>query len=197
MNTVNTLKKARFTYAPRLLLFVLLALLAVSSLEATAGTWKSLENDGLHDPTSPAVKNEILQQPGDALSTLPPDSAGNFVNWIKALRDGDINPRTNLYPDTKIRTLDQDIIYPNTGNYNYVLFPHLPHTEWLDCVNCHEKHFKSKYRGTPITMEKILEGKYCGRCHGAVAFPLTECNRCHSVDPITFKGKVGPQPVKK
>jgi hypothetical protein len=24
-------------------------------------------------------------------------------------------------------------------------------------------------------------GEHCGRCHGAVAFPLTECTRCHSV----------------
>jgi hypothetical protein len=27
----------------------------------------------------------------------------------------------------------------------------------------------------------VLSGEKCGLCHGAVAFPLTECNRCHSV----------------
>ena len=27
----------------------------------------------------------------------------------------------------------------------------------------------------------ILAGEKCGLCHGAVAFPLTECLRCHSV----------------
>jgi hypothetical protein len=30
-------------------------------------------------------------------------------------------------------------------------------------------------------MQKILDGEQCGVCHGAVAFPLTECRRCHSV----------------
>jgi hypothetical protein len=29
-------------------------------------------------------------------------------------------------------------------------------------------------------MLHILEGKQCGQCHGAVAFPLTECARCHN-----------------
>ena len=30
-------------------------------------------------------------------------------------------------------------------------------------------------------MMLILQGEKCGLCHGAVAFPLTECLRCHSV----------------
>jgi hypothetical protein len=30
-------------------------------------------------------------------------------------------------------------------------------------------------------MFPILSGEKCGRCHGAVAFPLTECRRCHVV----------------
>jgi c(7)-type cytochrome triheme protein len=62
-----------------------------------------------------------------------------------------------------------------------VLFPHRPHTEWLDCENCHDKLFKKKAGETPINMFQVLQGEYCGRCHGAVAFPLTECRRCHSV----------------
>jgi ribosomal protein L40E len=32
-----------------------------------------------------------------------------------------------------------------------------------------------------MSMFAILQGEFCGRCHGAVSFPLTECRRCHSV----------------
>ncbi|MEO5349335.1 MAG: hypothetical protein H7836_06790 [Magnetococcus sp. YQC-3] len=156
--------------------------------------WARLEADGLHDPKGGAIQD--LQQPAEALAPLPRDVVGNNVRWVEALRTGAINPRTNILPDTKIQVLDLDLIYPNTGNYNFVRFPHKAHTEWLDCKNCHDKIFGTKYRSTPIAMSKILDGQQCGQCHGAVAFPLTECNRCHSVEAKTFEGKFGPQPVK-
>jgi len=25
-----------------------------------------------------------------------------------------------------------------------------------------------------------VQGQWCGRCHNKIAFPLTDCNRCHS-----------------
>ena len=193
----GTVGLGSFWCASWLSLSVLLFFLTFSGGDAYAADssqWKSLEADGLHDPKGPAISE--LQQPGDALSIMLGDVVGNKVNWIESLREGIITPRTNLFPATNIQVLDMDIIYPNTGNYHFVMFPHKPHTEWLDCVNCHEKIFKTKYRATPITMSAILEGQYCGQCHGAVAFPLTECNRCHSVDPMTFRGKFGPQAVK-
>jgi c(7)-type cytochrome triheme protein len=62
-----------------------------------------------------------------------------------------------------------------------VLFPHKRHTEWLDCSNCHDKLFKEEIGASHISMFQILAGEQCGVCHGAVSFPLTECNRCHSV----------------
>ena len=162
------------------------------ALMGAAPVWKSLIEDGLHDPLSPAIG--ILQEPGDALSLLPSDNAGNRVSWIRALREGFINPRTNIFPETKIEVIDMDIIMENTGELPLVLFPHKPHTEWLDCKNCHDKIFVEKVDANPINMFAILSGQYCGQCHGAVAFPLTECNRCHSVVRRTFTGKPGVQP---
>ena len=47
------------------------------------------------------------------------------------------------------------------------------HTEWLDCTNCHDKLFLPKAGATPVNMFAVLQGEYCGRCHGAVSFPLT------------------------
>jgi hypothetical protein len=31
-----------------------------------------------------------------------------------------------------------------------------------------------------LTMNGIMQGELCGRRHGNVAFPLYNCNRCHS-----------------
>ncbi|MBF0152833.1 MAG: hypothetical protein HQL64_03715 [Magnetococcales bacterium] len=179
----------------RVIGWILLLLVAAGPVRAGGGPWLPLEKDGLHDPKGPAIHE--LQQPGEALSALPPDGAGNRVLWVDALRKGIIKPRTNILPDTKIQVLDQDLIYGNTGDNWFVRFPHKAHTEWLDCTNCHEKIFKTKFGATGFKMMDILAGKYCGQCHGAVSFPLTECKRCHSIDPGTFRGKTGPQAVEK
>ena len=154
--------------------------LLLQPLDSVAGSkWRALSKDNIHDPEGLAIG--VLQEPEEALSKLPQDTSGNLVNWVKALEEGVINPRTNLWPETKVRIRNNDIFMKNTGEMPVVLFPHRAHTLWLDCKNCHEKYFISKEDANPITMMKILQGNYCGRCHGAVAFPLTECNRCHSV----------------
>ncbi len=160
----------------RLLVAVALGMLAVTSVAQRL----PLAKDGMHDPANPAIK--LLQEPREGLQGMPPDEVGNRVRWVKALEEGKINPRTNILPDTPIRVLNLDILMKRTGEAPMVLFPHKQHTEWLDCSNCHESLFKYKAGSTKdMNMFAILQGEYCGRCHGAVAFPLTECRRCHSV----------------
>lgn len=149
--------------------------------------WPPLENDGLHDPANSRLS--FLQQPREALSTLPPANEGNHVDWVAALRSGSINPRTNIYPETKIEVLDLDVLMEDTAGMPIVRFPHRPHTEWLDCKNCHDRIFIPKRGANPVNMFKVLQGEYCGQCHGAVSFPLTQCLRCHSVP----RGSVAPQ----
>lgn len=145
-----------------------------------AGTQVPLAKDGVHDPANPGIK--LLQEPREALANLAPDVVGNMVNWNKALEQGQITPRTHILLDTPVRVLNDDVIMPRTGELPMVRFPHRQHTEWLDCSNCHEKIFKSKVGANKsVNMFQILQGQYCGVCHGAVAFPLTECKRCHSV----------------
>jgi c(7)-type cytochrome triheme protein len=141
--------------------------------------WRQLKDDGLHDPSNPALK--LLQEPAEALSVLQPDSAGNGVNWVTALQKGEISPRGNLEGDSEQETLDLDVVMTETYPLPGVIFPHLPHTQWMSCATCHESVFISKIGANPINMGRVLEGEYCGLCHGAVSFPLTECNRCHSV----------------
>lgn len=166
----------------------ILVLLATSAW-ADVQVWGRLRDDGIHDPRSPAVREK--QEPGDALSVIakqaPDPNVGNQVRWVKALDSGAISPRTNLWPDTKIRVLDQDIYLNVGGSVGVVRFPHRQHTLWLDCSNCHDAIFKAEAGANPISMLRILEGEQCGVCHGAVAFPLTECNRCHSVPQAEFR----------
>lgn len=163
-----------------LALWGVLGALWVSQGLSQERVWLPLAADGVHDPKSPAIK--VLQEPREALSKLAPDPhVGNQVRWVRALELSQINPRTNIFPETKVSVLDQDIIMSNTGSRPKVRFPHKQHTLWLDCAICHEQIFKSKAGANNISMLSILDGQQCGLCHGAVAFPLTECDRCHSV----------------
>jgi len=155
------------------------ASLAAEPVIRTETNWLPLAQDELHDP---AIAELILMQnPKDVLSKLPRDGGGNQVDWVKALEKGYIKPHTSIRSNTKLKVLDLDILWRNTGEMNMALFPHKQHTEWLACSDCHEWLFKSKAGATKFDMFNILNGEYCGRCHGAVAFPLTECKRCHSV----------------
>ena len=153
--------------------------LLVSVCPSVSAQWLPLAKDGVHDAASPAIK--LLQQPRDALSKLTPDTAGNQVRWIQALEKGEIQPREKLNPKTEIKKLDKDIILDINGGMPAVRFPHRQHTEWLDCSNCHEGIFRTRTGATKLSMFLILQGEQCGVCHGAVAFPLTECMRCHSI----------------
>lgn len=170
------------------------------SFSAFGDTWAPLNKDGVHDPRSPAAK--ILQQPKEALSGLTPDATGNQVRWVQALEKGEIKPRERLNPSMPIRKLDKDIILDLNGSMPAVRFPHRQHTEWLDCVNCHDKIFKEETGKTNISMFRILQGEQCGICHGAVAFPLTECMRCHSIPkpgggPSPWLFEKAPTPSRK
>ncbi len=159
--------------------WLILPALIAAAAAAAQSPWVALEKDGLHDPKNPAIR--LLQQPAEALSVLPRDTAGNMVRWVDAIDKGAINPRTNLFPETEVRLLEGDLIIARYGSMPAVKFPHRQHTLWLDCANCHDVLFKAKAGANKFSMTRILNGEQCGLCHGAVSFPLTECNRCHSV----------------
>jgi c(7)-type cytochrome triheme protein len=158
--------------------WIIVAALLLVNAPVLAGPWDKLREDGVHDPRSPAINR--LQEPGDALSKLTPDSAGNMVRWVQSLEKGEINPRANLRPDTKIRLYDSDVMLNLNGGMPMVKFPHRQHTLWLDCANCHDHLFKAEAGANKLSMLAILNGEQCGVCHGAVSFPLTECFRCHN-----------------
>ena len=135
--------------------------------------------DGVHDPTDEAV--QMLAKPGVAMKDFPVDNQG-LVDWVQALEKGYINPRKGLTGQEQMFPVDFDIIFTNTQSMPYVRFPHKQHTEWLTCANCHPLIFIPQKGGNPITMSAIIQGQFCGVCHGKVAFaPTKNCGRCHSV----------------
>ena len=167
---------------------MLLLLATAGVVFSQAPQWLPLSADGIHDPSSPAVG--VLQEPAAALSQLPPDTVGNQVRWMQALESGAIAPRATLLEAGELERRDTEVLMPRTGEMPMVKFPHRAHTQWLACVNCHDELFERKAGATRVNMALILSGEKCGLCHGAVAFPITECDRCHSV-PRT----IGPRPA--
>ena len=140
-----------------------------------------LADDGIHDPDNNSV-HYVLQQPVDAMKDFPRDDAG-IIDWVKTLESGMIAPRSDITGDAPpLKPLDLDIIFENTGQMPHVKFPHRPHTMWLTCSNCHPDIFVQKKGANNFKMADVLNGKFCGLCHGKVAFPPTKnCMRCHSV----------------
>ena len=115
-----------------------------------------------------------------AFEFMPKAKLG-YVDWVAAFQDGTITPRGSITEgEVEMTPIDFDVVFPVRGDLPDVVYPHLPHTQWLDCRNCHPSIFKMRAGSNPVTMQKIVEGEFCGRCHGKVAFPLYDCNRCHS-----------------
>lgn len=171
------------TMGRRWLLLLLLSAVCAAAL-AAGQKWLAIGKDNLHDPESPGVG--VLQEPAEALAAIAaqaPDAVGNQVRWVQALDRGVIQPRTNILPETKVNIRTTEVLLVNTADKPMVKFPHRQHTAWLDCSNCHGAVglFEQKAGATKIGMFRVLAGEKCGLCHGAVAFPLTECDRCHSV----------------
>ncbi|MFO1352091.1 MAG: c(7)-type cytochrome triheme domain-containing protein [Gammaproteobacteria bacterium] len=135
--------------------------------------------DGIHDPNSPAV--QTLQPPKTSFADLPPGQSGNYVDWVKAIQDGKIQPRFDrVDPKAEPLIMDLNIVREVKGTMPNVVYPHKQHTEWLDCSNCHPAIFIPQKGANKISMASILLGEACGVCHGKVAFPVAECRRCHS-----------------
>ena len=135
--------------------------------------------DGIHDSAGAGAKQ--LQIPKTAFHDLPKSKSGNYVDWVKALDDKKISPRYDKTdPDAVPIVMDLNIVREVKGSMPNVVYPHKQHTEWLDCSNCHPAIFIPQKGANDISMAAILLGEKCGVCHGKVAFPVSECRRCHS-----------------
>lgn len=157
---------------------LLLYSLSLASIVMAEQAIVPLSEDGIHDTQNAAI--ELLQEPAAALENLPIDASGR-TDWVKTIQNGHIDPRKGVTGNEKMKVVDLDITMKNTASMPHVLFSHKVHTQWLTCSNCHSRIFLPQVGGNFVTMAKIMEGQYCGVCHGKVAFSSLDCDRCHSL----------------
>ncbi len=148
-------------------------------LRPTGRVNRPAAESGIHDPSNDATLQ--LQPPAQAFADLPKATAGNHVDWVKALAAKQIDPRWDRKdPKAAAVVMDLNIVREVKGSMPDVVYPHKQHTEWLDCSNCHPSIFVPQKGANQISMASILLGQKCGVCHGKVAFPVSECRLCHS-----------------
>jgi c(7)-type cytochrome triheme protein len=77
--------------------------------------------------------------------------------------------------------------YSDAAGIRPVVFPHWFHRMRFRCKVCHsDLGFKFAAGGDEINMLKIIDGQFCGACHnGSVAWPVENCELCHSGKPGT------------
>jgi c(7)-type cytochrome triheme protein len=120
-------------------------------------------------------------------ATLLPATEG-VTDWSRALAEGLIAPRAGAGPKAEDEeALDLDVVRAPGGDEQYrVVFRHATHTAWVSCESCHPEPFRQEAGQTPMSMDRINDGRLCGMCHGAVAFSTEACGRCH---PSLVEGK--------
>lgn len=116
---------------------------------------------------------------------LPRERFGNGIDWEKAEKEGKIKPvdfieGVSIKRDKLVVQKDFELDAKVEGMPE-IIFSHKKHTVWNGCEVCHPEIFIGIKKGTTkYSMVDIYEGKYCGVCHGSVAFPLLDCQRCHT-----------------
>jgi c(7)-type cytochrome triheme protein len=116
---------------------------------------------------------------------FPKERFGNGIDWEKAEADGVIKPADYI---EGISIKKPSLAIQKDFNLNAkvegmpdIIFSHKKHTVWNGCAVCHPEIFIGVKKGsTKYSMVEIFDGKFCGACHTTVAFPLMDCQRCHS-----------------
>lgn len=115
------------------------------------------------------------------LADFPETQFGNRIDWVKAMDTGLIKPTNYLNEHYEAVTFKKNLLLESEWSMTPdAIFPHDVHESWLDCSNCHPEIFNIKKKTTKhFAMSYILDNKFCGVCHGKVAFPIDDCKRCH------------------
>lgn len=115
---------------------------------------------------------------------MPTEKFGNGINWEKAGTDGKIK-MIDYIEGLSVKQSPMKIpldkkIKPALDGMPTIIFSHTKHTVWSGCELCHPEIFPIKKGHTTYGMDDIFDGKFCGTCHKTVAFPTTDCHRCHN-----------------
>ncbi len=117
-------------------------------------------------------------------SKLRKERFGNGIDWMHAedykriklvdYIEGVSFERKKLKNVKEIKIHAQEDFMPN------IIFSHTKHTKWSGCELCHPEIFGVTQGNNVYSMQDNFDGKYCGLCHGTVAFPNKDCQRCHT-----------------
>lgn len=117
---------------------------------------------------------------------LPRSPYGNKIDWIAAEEEGLITLRDSV-PGYEVerpafKSLEDSEIDARAVEVPDIIFSHEKHAVWNGCALCHPQPFAVKRGLTEYTMQDVFDGRFCGACHGTVAFPSWHCRLCHTKD---------------
>jgi c(7)-type cytochrome triheme protein len=115
---------------------------------------------------------------------LPRARFGDKINWVEAEENGQIKPKDYLegvsFEEEPLKYSSEVEMKSRVSEIPDIIYSHKKHTAWIGCEVCHPDIFEIEKGGTKYTMQEIFAGKYCGACHGKVAFPNLNCRGCHT-----------------
>lgn len=115
---------------------------------------------------------------------LPKSRFGNRVDWLKAEDEGLIKLKDYLKGISikrgKLNVPHDVVMDAQFAEMPDIIFSHEKHAVWNGCELCHPQIFRIKKASTVFEMQDIFDGKYCGACHGKVAFTNMDCQLCHT-----------------
>lgn len=121
----------------------------------------------------------------DFAAQMPKERGGNGINWEQAESAGLIHLIDYIEGLSTKRapmpTQKDFSISAKAEGVPEIIFSHKKHTVWNGCEVCHPDIFIGVKKGSEkYSMIDLFAGKYCGACHGKVAFPQNDCRRCHT-----------------
>lgn len=116
---------------------------------------------------------------------LPRERLGNGIDWEKVEIEGKaklVDTLEKVPVKRKVMATREDFdLAAKTEGMPEIVFSHKKHTLWGGCESCHPDIFVGVKKGTSnYSMVDLFAGRYCGACHGKVAFPTNDCQRCHT-----------------
>lgn len=115
---------------------------------------------------------------------LPSERFGNGIDWLKTEEQKLVKLKDYLegvsFKRKRLEEREEFSIKTNEMRIPEIIFSHKKHTVWSGCELCHPEIFGIKKGRNDYTMQQIFNGKYCGACHGIVAFTTLDCRRCHT-----------------